>query len=225
MDFGIGCSLDYHAHAPAALVFNLEAATLPRQRLRSESLIAHPPIQPERWTAPDTGNRFLRFVVPPGSFRLDYRADVTLDPLMEDPASVGEFLAQDLPAATLQDLYASRYCQSDKLSPLRHPPVRRRAERLPAGHGDLQLDLRQRRLHQRQHGRADLRVRHRDPARRGVPGLRPSRHRAVPGRSASPPATSAPTPGAWCRPTSTRCSRRSCTAPPAAHGTCSTPRG
>jgi transglutaminase-like putative cysteine protease len=116
MDFAIGCSLAYTVNSPAALVFNLEAATLPRQVVRSESLTTHPPIEPERFTAPETGNRFARFVVNRGSFRLDYRADVTLDPLIQDPAAVGEFQAQDLPMTTLPHLYASRYCQSDKLS-------------------------------------------------------------------------------------------------------------
>ena len=116
MDFAIGCSLAYQVHGPAALVFNLEAASLPRQVLRSESLATHPPVEPERYTEPETGNRFARFVVGKSSFRLDYRAEVSLDPLMHDPAAVGEFQAQDLPMTTLPHLYASRYCQSDKLS-------------------------------------------------------------------------------------------------------------
>jgi transglutaminase-like putative cysteine protease len=116
MEFAIGCSLAYTVHSPAALVFNLEAAALPRQIIRSESLITHPPIEPERFTVPETGNRLIRYVVRRGSFRLDYRAEVTLDPLMEDPGAVGEFQAEDLPMTTLPHLYASRYCQSDKLS-------------------------------------------------------------------------------------------------------------
>ena len=116
MEFAIGCSLAYTVNSPSALVFNLQAAHLPRQIIRSESLTAHPPIQPESFTVPETGNRMLRYVVGRGSFRLDYRADVTLDPLMEDPSAVGEFQAQDLPMTTLPHLYASRYCQSDKLS-------------------------------------------------------------------------------------------------------------
>ena len=116
MEFAIGCSLAYTVHAPAALVFNLEAAHLPRQVIHSESLTVHPPIEPERFTAPETGNRFARFVVTRGSFRLDYRAEITLDPRIEDPDAVGEFQAQDLPLTTLPHLFASRYCQSDKLS-------------------------------------------------------------------------------------------------------------
>ena len=51
-----------------------------------------------------------------GAFRLDYRAEITLNPLVHDPASVGEFLPQELPLTVLPHLYASRYCQSDKLS-------------------------------------------------------------------------------------------------------------
>jgi transglutaminase-like putative cysteine protease len=116
MDFSIGCSLAYQVHSPAALVFNLEAANLPRQTILSESLIAHPPVEPERFTAPETGNRFARFVIGRGLFRLDYRAEVRLNPLSQAPDAVAEFRAQDLPMTTLPHLYASRYCQSDKLS-------------------------------------------------------------------------------------------------------------
>jgi transglutaminase-like putative cysteine protease len=116
VDFSIGCSLAYQVHSPSALVFNLEAANLPRQTILSESLIAHPPIEPERFTASETGNRFARFVVGRGSFRLDYRAEVRLNPLSQAPDAVAEFRAQDLPLTTLPHLYASRYCQSDKLA-------------------------------------------------------------------------------------------------------------
>jgi transglutaminase-like putative cysteine protease len=116
VDFSIGCSLAYQVHSPSALVFNLEAAHLPRQTIVSESLIAHPPVEPERFTAPETGNRFARFVLGRGLFRLDYRAEVRLNPLSQAPDAVAEFRAQDLPMTTLPHLYASRYCQSDKLS-------------------------------------------------------------------------------------------------------------
>ncbi len=116
MDFSIGCSLAYQVHETSALVFNLEAAEFPRQRVRSESLATTPALPPGLYTAPGTQNRYTRFVVQPGAFRLDYRAEITLNPLVHDPADVDEFLAQDLPLAVLPHVYASRYCQSDKLS-------------------------------------------------------------------------------------------------------------
>jgi len=116
MHFSIGCRLDYQVWSPAALVFNLEAARFLRQSIRSESLVSYPPVTPDTFTAPETSNRYTRFVVQPGPFRLEYLAEVTLDPLVHSPASVDEFLAQDLPLTVLPHLYASRYCQSDKLS-------------------------------------------------------------------------------------------------------------
>ncbi|WP_158746134.1 transglutaminase family protein [Acidisphaera sp. L21] len=117
MDFTIGCTLRYQVEAPTPFVFNLEAARLPRQRIVSETLTTSPDLgQPDRFDAPESGNRFIRYVVPAGEFQIDYRAQIALDPLMLDPTGVTEIPGGSLPMEVLTYLNASRYCQSDRLN-------------------------------------------------------------------------------------------------------------
>jgi transglutaminase-like putative cysteine protease len=117
MDFTIGCTLEYDVSAPTPFVFNLEAARFSRQQIRRETLTATPDIAaPERFESAESGNRYLRYVANPGTFRIQYEADISLDPLMADPADVTEIPAGALPIDVLPYLNASRYCQSDRLS-------------------------------------------------------------------------------------------------------------
>ena len=58
-DFEVGCSLDYWVHRPATLVFNIQAAELPRQVVRDEALTFTPASAIECATMPD-GNRLVR---------------------------------------------------------------------------------------------------------------------------------------------------------------------
>jgi hypothetical protein len=93
MDFAAGCSLAYTVNSPSALVFNPEAANLPRQVIRSETLATHLPIKPERFTAPERGNRFVRYGVSRGHFRLNDRAAViparSVSASIDGPAPAG----------------------------------------------------------------------------------------------------------------------------------------
>ncbi len=102
-------------HRPATLVFNIEAARFDRQEVRHETLTLTPALDTERLTMPD-GNRYLRVHPDCGWLRAEYRANVTLDPLMADPADVHEVPPERLPLQVLTHLNPSRYCQSDRLS-------------------------------------------------------------------------------------------------------------
>ncbi len=118
MDYEIGCTLAYEAQAPTSFAFNVEAARHPGQVVTAETLTLVPERPVERWIMPESGNRYLRIDVEPGPFTLDYRAEVTLRPILEDPATVAEIPAQALPLSVLTHLWPSRYCQSDRLSRL-----------------------------------------------------------------------------------------------------------
>ena len=74
----------------------------------------------ERWTMPESGNRYLRVIAQPGDFRIRYEAKAALSPRLEDPASVVEIPAERLPFSVFTHLYPSRYCQSDKLERFAH---------------------------------------------------------------------------------------------------------
>ena len=118
MKFSLGCRLSYRLKAPAPFLFNVELAHLESQRVLSETLQFEPDLRAERWTMPETGNRYCRVLAQPGRLTLLYEAEVALDPSLEQPEDVTEIPAGDLPLPTMVHLYPSRYCQSDKLQRL-----------------------------------------------------------------------------------------------------------
>lgn len=118
MDFTIGCTLPYRVRTPTSFVFNVEAVRHPGQTVTDESLTLTPEAAVERWTMPESGNRYIRVDVAPGPFTLEYRAAVTLAPVLEEPGAVREIAAGALPLSVLPHLWPSRYCQSDKLNRL-----------------------------------------------------------------------------------------------------------
>ncbi len=97
----------------------------------SETLTTSPELDPpDRFEAVESGNRTVRFLVPKGQFQIDYRADISINPLMLDPTEVTEIAAGSLPMDVLPYLNASRYCQSDRLSRF----ANRQFGHEPAGH-------------------------------------------------------------------------------------------
>jgi transglutaminase-like putative cysteine protease len=115
MNFSLGCSLVYRVKSPTPFVFNFEAARFDAQTVQEERLQLIPKTSIERWTMPESGNRYLRILGEPGELRVRYEAEVELSPRLEDPDAVTEISAGQLPFEVLTHLYPSRYCQSDKL--------------------------------------------------------------------------------------------------------------
>lgn len=118
MRFTLGCQLSYRVAQATPFLFNVELAKHASQTIVSECLTLDPTLDVERWTMPETGNRYLRIHVPEGPFTLRYDADVDVHPTLERPQDVTEVAVGDLPLPTLVHLYPSRYCQSDKLQRL-----------------------------------------------------------------------------------------------------------
>jgi Bacterial transglutaminase, N-terminal domain len=115
MKFSLGCSLVYRVKSPTPFVFNFEAARFEAQTVQEERLQLIPKTSIERWTMPESGNRYLRVLAEPGELHVRYEAEVELSPRLEDPDAVTEISAGQLPFEVLTHLYPSRYCQSDKL--------------------------------------------------------------------------------------------------------------
>ncbi|WP_431281342.1 transglutaminase-like domain-containing protein [Humitalea sp. 24SJ18S-53] len=115
MKFQLGCRLNYRTTEAVPFVFNLHAQSFDEQLIEQESLTITPSLPIEHWTMPESGNRFFR-VTPTGSLLLEYTAIVELAPKLEDPNSISEIPALELPMAALLYLYPSRYCQSDRLA-------------------------------------------------------------------------------------------------------------
>jgi Transglutaminase-like enzymes, putative cysteine proteases len=115
MKFSLGCTLAYQVKVRAPFVFNVEVAKFAAQKIINETLDITPAVSIERWTMPESGNRYLRLIAEPGELEVGYRADVELKPQLLDPAAIGEIDAGALPLDALTHLYPSRYCQADKL--------------------------------------------------------------------------------------------------------------
>ena len=117
MEFRLGCELSYSLPQPAPILFNVEVARTAIQRLGQEALTLTPALPRETWVQPESGNRYLRVMAPAGDFTLRYEATVSLSPGLDDPATIAEVPAGELPFDVYPHLYPSRYCQADRLTP------------------------------------------------------------------------------------------------------------
>ncbi|UFN49627.1 transglutaminase family protein [Roseomonas sp. OT10] len=115
MAFVMGCTLTYRVQQPTPFVFNIEAQRFEGQVVEQETLTIEPDLPVERWTMPESGNRYLRVLAQPGELTVRYEAQVSLARTLEEPASIQEVPMAELPLAVLPHTYPSRYCQSDKL--------------------------------------------------------------------------------------------------------------
>jgi transglutaminase-like putative cysteine protease len=113
--FDVSISLDYTVMSPSDFVFIIQPTNTPYQRVTWERLETEPqlPVAQEVHGAPAT--RHLRVHAEPGPFRLRYDAIVDLVHHFALPADIREVPIAELPAAILQYIYPSRYCQSDRL--------------------------------------------------------------------------------------------------------------
>jgi transglutaminase-like putative cysteine protease len=115
VEFQVTSKLSYRVQSPTPFVFNVEASTFPGQTVMTEALTIQPELPLERWTMPESGNRYVRLIAPPGGFTVHYQAKVALSHRLENPAQVHEVPPGELPLGVLTHLYPSRYCQSDRL--------------------------------------------------------------------------------------------------------------
>ncbi|GJD50738.1 hypothetical protein OPKNFCMD_3483 [Methylobacterium crusticola] len=117
MRYTLGCHLAYKVRSETLFIFNLEVAQLQRHRDLKESLRLGPDLPVRRYVTPDVANRYAAVLVPPGTFSLDYEAEVTLAVHRADPAGIGETAVKDLPLDILPFLLPSRFVSSDRLAP------------------------------------------------------------------------------------------------------------
>ncbi|WP_457350747.1 transglutaminase-like domain-containing protein [Roseateles sp. P5_D6] len=112
----IALELDYVIADPGCdFIFNIHAASTPRQLVVAESLTLSQPLLARVETEPVTRNRYLRLQAQAGPLKVAYRATVDLMHHFAPPGDVGEVPVARLPAEVLGYIYPSRYCQSDRL--------------------------------------------------------------------------------------------------------------
>jgi len=108
--FHVDCELDYEIARQSVFVFNLGAASTPRQRVIAETFDVGAGVVLDEFFDEVGHNRFHRANVAPGNFVIRYRATVALDPLRVDTAA-REIALADLPGRVLSYLQSSRYCE------------------------------------------------------------------------------------------------------------------
>lgn len=117
MRYKVECSLDYEVQAAdTPFVFNIEAQRRVGQTVVEEHLSLSQDIAPERFTLPESGNRYFRIHADQGKLTVRYEAVVNLDPVEVTPAEVQEMSAGRLPFEVVMHTYPSRYIESDLLS-------------------------------------------------------------------------------------------------------------
>lgn len=113
--FQLGCQLHYSLYEESTFIFNISVAENNYQSIEKEELELEPSVKVEEYVAPDTGNRYLRLIAPSGQLKVSYRARVEVSYAEEEPNNIPEIPPAKLPLETLQYLFPSRYCQSDRL--------------------------------------------------------------------------------------------------------------
>jgi transglutaminase-like putative cysteine protease len=103
------------ASQPGDFIFNIHAAQTAHQRLVVEELKIIPPAAAVVFSDAAEGSRYMRLRAGPGTLGVHYSATVDLVHHVASPVSIGETPVAELPAAVLQYIYPSRYCQSDRL--------------------------------------------------------------------------------------------------------------
>lgn len=132
MRFSVGCQLQYDVVSETTLILNIEAQRAGGQVLTGE---VYDGPAGDVHEVPETGNRYRRMVLPPGTHLISYRAEVDTQPhVIGDTESLGEVPIAALPFEVLPHLAPSRYCQSDRLARF----AWRQFGSLPAGHERVQ---------------------------------------------------------------------------------------
>ncbi len=118
MTLSVGCTLGYQVLATpsAAFTFNVLANSDAQQRVLREEIVCTPTVATEIVEA-STGGRVLRCEVPAGAFEFRYHAEVEVTrPAL--PAAVKADNPGRLPLSILTYTLPSRYCESDRFSPM-----------------------------------------------------------------------------------------------------------
>src|SRR3954453_14373526 len=116
MRYKVHCKLDYEVHlAGTPFVFNIEAQRRSGQTVVEEKLTLSQDLTPERFTMPESGNRYFRVSADQGKLTVRYEAVLDLDPIKAAPAEVWEMPAGRLPLEGLTHPSPSRYVESDLL--------------------------------------------------------------------------------------------------------------
>lgn len=114
--YKLGCRLTYEVRSPTVFIFNIEVARLQRHQALSEWLTITPELFRRSHVVPNNWSRYVSVEAGPGPLTVAYDAEVTLDVLRADPASISETPIEEIPLDIMPYLLPSRFVSSDRLS-------------------------------------------------------------------------------------------------------------
>lgn len=114
-EYQVGCNLEYQVATPSVFIFNVEVSKTAGVTISREKLSLPGQTAAEHFIQGETGNRFARVQVQPGTFSLAYEAVVERPVFEANDSNAREVAVENLPPETLPFLFPSRFCQSDKL--------------------------------------------------------------------------------------------------------------
>jgi transglutaminase-like putative cysteine protease len=116
--FRYAVDLDYDVAGPSEFLLNVHAATTPHQWVLAESFETTPMLLVTVEAEPVTGNRIAAFHGEQGRISCRYSARVLVEHFIAEPDTLSSSAPTQLPMATMQYLYPSRYCQADLVTQL-----------------------------------------------------------------------------------------------------------
>lgn len=119
MKFRVSSVLTYQATSPSTIVLGNQALRTRSQKVLEESLVVDPVLPTDEFSSLSGDSRFVRIAVEPGTdVRVEYRAVVETSCELISAKNLEKVAVAKLDHSTLNYLFPSRYCQSDKLARL-----------------------------------------------------------------------------------------------------------
>lgn len=119
MKFQVSSVLTYEASGPSTIVLGNQALRTRSQKVLEESLIVDPVLPTDEFVSLSGDSRFVRIAIGQAKeVRIEYRAVVETSPELVSSKNLDNVAVVQLDHGTLNYLFPSRYCQSDKLARL-----------------------------------------------------------------------------------------------------------
>jgi transglutaminase-like putative cysteine protease len=122
--------LSYDVGGRSDFLFNIAAARTPYQQVLAERFDVNRPTTNAWFNEPHFGNRLLRLGADAGPLNIAYSVTVDIRHAFGEPNTIPESHVSDIPPEVLPFLFASRYCQSDRLVEFAHAEF----GKLPSGY-------------------------------------------------------------------------------------------
>jgi transglutaminase-like putative cysteine protease len=119
MKFEVSSTLTYHATSPSTLILGNQALRTRSQTVLEESLRVDPPMKTDEIVSLSGDSRFVRIATTAEvDLKIEYRAVVETSCEIISGKKLDSVAVVQLEHSTLNYLFPSRYCQSDKLARL-----------------------------------------------------------------------------------------------------------